>query len=106
MNAIDKQLVLASGSPRRRELLALIGLDFSVMIAAVDENPLPGESPPDYVARLAASKALWVRDQLNRDVTVIAADTTVVDGNHILGKNAPKTAGGYSSSFYWNIHCS
>jgi MAF protein len=86
MNAFDTQLVLASASPRRRELLALIGLDFIVKTAAVDEIPLPGENPPDYVSRLAASKALWVRDQLNSRAIVIAADTTVVYGNQILGK--------------------
>jgi septum formation protein len=86
MNATDTQLILASGSPRRRELLALSGLDFRVMPAEVDEAPRSDEAPPDYVVRLAASKAKKVWGQLNADVMVFAADTTVVDGDQILGK--------------------
>jgi Maf-like protein len=57
---------LASGSPRRRELLQQIGVSFRVVETAVDEAVLPGEAPPAYVARLAAAKAGagWER---NRD---------------------------------------
>ncbi len=79
-------LILASQSPRRKALLALTGLDFKVVPAVVDETPLPGESPPDYVIRLAALKARRVREKLNADAVVVAADTTVVDGVQILGK--------------------
>ncbi|BAN01213.1 Maf family protein [Ilumatobacter coccineus] len=72
------ELVLASASPRRRELLAGAGLDFAVVPADIDETPLPGECPADYVARLSAQKAQAVAQP---GQIVIAADTTVeVDG--------------------------
>ncbi len=72
------ELVLASGSPRRRELLAGAGLEFVVIPADIDETPRPGESPVDYVRRLSAEKADAV---MKHDQIVIAADTTVeVDG--------------------------
>jgi nucleoside triphosphate pyrophosphatase len=77
--------VLASSSPRRRDLLAQLGLTFEVRSADVDEVPRPGEAPADLAARLAREKALAVA---RRDpaATVIAADTVVdVDGT-VLGK--------------------
>ena len=78
-------LVLASNSPRRRQLLALAGWTFNVSAADVDESQLPqGESPTDYVLRLAEAKARAVAG--DSDQVVIAADTTVVDGIDILGK--------------------
>ena len=79
-------LILASNSPRRRQLLGLTGLDFSVHPADVDETPLDAEPANVYVQRLAASKARVVGAQATLDSLVIAADTTVVDGNQILGK--------------------
>ena len=79
-------LILASNSPRRRELLSLTELKFRVLPADVDETPLTGESASDYVRRLAASKAQTVGAQAGPDAFVLAADTTVVDGNQILGK--------------------
>ena len=78
-------LVLASNSPRRRQLLAL-GWKFQVIPAEVDERPLPGEQPKDYVLRLAEGKARVAGSRSPRDAIVIAADTTVVDGTDILGK--------------------
>ena len=79
------QLILASNSPRRRQLLALAGLPFSISAANIDESELPhGESPSDYVLRLAETKARAV--QADEDQFVLAADTTVVDGMDILGK--------------------
>jgi len=78
-------LVLASNSPRRRQLLAL-GWKFQVIPAEVDERPLPGEQPKDYVLRLAEGKARAAGSRSPRDAIVIAADTTVVDGTDILGK--------------------
>ena len=63
----------------------MLGLDFRVLPANVDETPLAGEPAPDYVRRLAADKARTVGAQFP-DALVIAADTTVVDGNQILGK--------------------
>jgi MAF protein len=80
------KLVLASQSPRRRELLSLFGFEFEVYPTLVDETPLPGELPRDYVARLAVLKARYVSENIKSDKIVIAADTTVVDGNQILGK--------------------
>ncbi|HMD79753.1 MAG TPA: Maf family protein, partial [Anaerolineales bacterium] len=80
-------LVLASNSPRRRQLLALAGWMFDVLVADVDESPAPiGESPADYVLRLAETKARAVVSQAHRHQIILAADTTVVDGQEILGK--------------------
>ena len=78
------RLVLASNSPRRRQLLALAGWPFSVSAADVDESQLLNESPADYVLRLAETKVLAVAG--DSDQIVLAADTTVVDGMDILGK--------------------
>ena len=77
-------LILASNSPRRRQLLALTGWKFNVSAADVDESQLPNESAPDYVLRLAETKARAVK--ATTDQIVLAADTTVVDGTDILGK--------------------
>jgi septum formation protein len=77
-------LILASNSPRRRQLLALAGWEFKVSAADVDENQRPNESPADYVLRLAEAKARAVR--ADADQIVLAADTTVVDEQDILGK--------------------
>ena len=79
-------LVLASNSPRRRQLLALGGWDFAVNVADIDETPLAGEMPKEYVLRLAQAKALAVKDKVSRESIVIGSDTTVVDGESILGK--------------------
>ena len=77
-------LILASTSPRRRQLLALAGWKFSVSAANVDESQHPNEAPADYVLRLAEAKARAVVGDL--DQIVLAADTTVVDEDVILGK--------------------
>jgi MAF protein len=77
-------LILASNSPRRRQLLALTGIPFVVSVADVDESQLANERPADYVLRLAEMKARAVR--AGADQFVLAADTTVVDGSDILGK--------------------
>lgn len=77
------RLILASNSPRRRSLLRLLGLDFIVQAADVDETPQAGESPAEYVLRLARAKALACADGKNM---TLAADTAVVDGATILGK--------------------
>jgi len=77
-------LVLASNSPRRRQLLALAGWTFSISAADVDESQHPDELPSDYVLRLAETKARTIKAGV--DQIVLAADTTVVDGMDILGK--------------------
>lgn len=79
-------LVLASNSPRRRELLALGGWTFSVRPADVDETPLPGEAPGTYVLRLAGSKAKACAAFAKPDEVIIAADTTVAVDGMVLGK--------------------
>jgi septum formation protein len=76
-------LILASGSPRRAELLRAAGIEFTVRIADVDEAILPGESPRDYVLRLSRAKALAVAGE---DEIVLGADTTVVIEDEIAGK--------------------
>jgi septum formation protein len=81
-------LVLASNSPRRRQLLALTGWTFTVRPVDIDEHPLPGELPEAYVFRLAESKARAAKQQAQPGQTVLSADTTVADGKNILGKPA------------------
>lgn len=81
-------IVLASNSPRRKELLSLFGMSFRTCPAEIDETPVPGENPRAYVLRLAESKARAAAAQLPVDCLVIAADTTVADGKDILGKPA------------------
>ena len=85
-------LVLASASPRRRELLTQAGFTFEVRPAHIPEDPTPNEDPIAYVVRLAREKAQTVFDQLSAnpetaaDLAVLGADTTVTLDNHILGK--------------------
>jgi septum formation protein len=77
-------LVLASQSPRRSEILRQAGIPFTVRVADVDESVLAGESPADYVQRLAAAKAYAV--EASDGETVLGADTTVVIDGEILAK--------------------
>jgi septum formation protein len=83
-------LVLASASPRRRELLSQAGYTFTVHPAHVPEDPLPGEPPIAYVTRLAREKAEAVFRELSTKIPeplqVIGADTTVTLDDHILAK--------------------
>lgn len=84
--ASDPQLILASGSPRRRELLQQVGVAFRVVVAAVDESVLPGEKPAAYVLRVARDKALTILAREGSALPVLGADTAVVLGERILGK--------------------
>lgn len=79
-------LYLASSSPRRQELLQQIGVDFELMPVDEDETVLRGESPADYVQRLASNKALTAAQQLAGRGLVLGADTCVVLDGQILGK--------------------
>jgi septum formation protein len=81
-------LYLASGSPRRRELLTQIGVSFLTQIAPIDENALPDESPVAYVERLARAKAQAGLAALSESqgAVVLGADTAVVLDGRILGK--------------------
>jgi len=83
--AVIPLLCLASASPRRRELLAQIGVAHVVAGADIDESVQPGEHPADYVLRMARSKALAVRER-SAGLPVLAADTTVVIDDSICGK--------------------
>ncbi len=80
-------LILASASPRRRELLAHLGRPFRVVVADIDETPLPGEPPVPYTLRLAEAKARAVLS-LHPHATVLGADTTVTIDGELLGKPA------------------
>jgi septum formation protein len=82
---VSKRIILASASPRRRELLGQIGVDFTVITADVDETPLPGEEHIAYTLRLAEAKARAVLVQ-HPEAIVIGADTTVVVDGELLGK--------------------
>jgi len=81
-------LLLASGSPRRRELLHLMGLSFATTSADIDETPLPGETARAYTVRLSQDKARAALASAAGHALVLAADTTVADGEAILGKPA------------------
>ena len=83
---------LASVSPRRRELLAQIGVPHAVVGAHIDETAHPDELPRDYVLRMAQKKALTVRERGER-LPVLAADTTVVLDDVIYGKPRDRSDG-------------
>lgn len=85
---MTQQIILASSSPRRRELLQQVGIDFDVKSFEIDESPNLHEAPADYVVRLAIEKAQAAINQLPADTIVIAADTTVTIDGQILGKPA------------------
>jgi len=79
-------LILGSASPRRRDLLRNLGLEFSIVQAAVQEEAVAGETPADFVSRLAGDKANAVADQYSKS-WVLAADTIVVrEDGMVLGK--------------------
>jgi septum formation protein len=81
------KLILASASPRRKDLLQQLGVEFICRPAHIDETPGEGESPSRYVERLAREKAGAVFRSLgNADAVVLAADTTVVVDDQVLGK--------------------
>ena len=80
------QIILASASPRRKELLDQIKVIYKIHPVDLDETPLPNEAPLDYVQRLAAEKSAACLAQLNTETPVLAADTAVVLGCVIMGK--------------------
>jgi len=81
-------LWLASRSPRRAALLETLGVVFAVLDVEIDETPIAGEAPADYVIRLARAKANTGRAAASSPAPVLAADTTVVLNGEILGKPA------------------
>jgi septum formation protein len=84
--AESRAVILASGSPRRRELLSLVGLPFELARVDIDETSYPGEPAASYVARLSQEKARTALKSAAGGALVLAADTTVADGDTILGK--------------------
>lgn len=84
------RLILASASPRRRELLRQIGVEFDVEAVDIDETPEVDESPLDYVRRMAEekAKACWTNQQHDNAVAIIGSDTSVIIDGEILGKPA------------------
>jgi septum formation protein len=84
-----KNLVLASQSPRRRELLAILGHEFSVVPSSIDEIPAPGEAPEEYVVRVAREKGVEVASRVAGSI-VLSADTVVTIDGEILGKPRDK----------------
>ena len=90
MSIHDSRVILASASPRRRELLTLIGIKHEVRPADIDESLLPGEKPAGHAERLARTKAHTIAER-ERDAVVIAADTIVVVDGEVLGKPRDRT---------------
>lgn len=86
MSKVD--LVLASGSPRRREMLEKLGLNFSIYVTQTDETRNDGELPEDFVVRLARDKANTAKADNNYGdaIAILAADTIVVQNGRVYGK--------------------
>jgi septum formation protein len=79
------KLILASGSPRRKEFMSYLGVPFDVEIPNIDESPVKGETPSELVLRLSRLKADYI-SQKHNDTVVVAADTVVCFNGMILGK--------------------
>jgi len=83
---MNPQIILASASPRRRELLEQIAVSYIVHPADIDETPKIAECAEDYVMRIAAEKSSACQKLLAPSLPILAADTSVVINGHILGK--------------------
>jgi len=83
---MNEQLILASASPRRRELLDQIGVSYIVQAADIDETPKYKEIAEDYVVRIAAEKSAVSRSIIDSSLPILSADTSVVIDGYILGK--------------------
>jgi MAF protein len=84
----QRQFILASKSPRRRDLLSLLDFEFEVRSADVDEREFLGEHPAAYTQRVSLMKAKAIAATMNQPALILSADTTVADGEQILGKPA------------------
>ena len=80
------QLILASASPRRSDLLNQIGVRHRILPVDIDETPISGELPQQYVERVAAEKSLACIALMNQNLPVLSADTSVVCDGQIIGK--------------------
>jgi septum formation protein len=85
-NSEKSSIVLASASPRRKALLQQIGVEFHVVVADIEEKPLPGERPGEFVLRMAREKALEVIRREGACLPVLGSDTAVILDGRILGK--------------------
>ena len=83
---MNRNIVLASTSPRRKDILESVGINFEIIAPSSDESILGSENPKDYALRLASEKACSVSQNLEGNYLVIGADTIVVVDNEILGK--------------------
>lgn len=80
------KLVLASGSPRRKEMLQSMGVEFRVHVTDTDESRRESEAAEDFVIRLARDKARAAQADLDSNDAILAADTIVVQGDNVFGK--------------------
>jgi len=85
-DATNPRLILASASPRRKELLHQIGVDFRIVVADIEEIPEPDEKPDAFVLRMAREKALEVMARETPGLPVLGSDTAVILDGRILGK--------------------
>ncbi|HEY6807922.1 MAG TPA: nucleoside triphosphate pyrophosphatase [Gemmatimonadales bacterium] len=100
----ERPIVLASGSPRRRQLLEMLGLAFRVDAPDIDETRGPGEPPEAYVVRLARAKAAAVAARAPGEL-VLAADTTVtLDGRVFEKPGSPAEAGEFLQALSGRTH--
>lgn len=84
-------LYLASGSPRRQELLAQLGVTFERIVTGIEEQRQPQESAQQYVVRLAREKARAGVAQTAKDLPVLGADTIVILNGEVLGNRATQS---------------
>ncbi|MCP4009084.1 MAG: septum formation inhibitor Maf [Proteobacteria bacterium] len=88
--SLPAPLILASASPRRKELLARLGVKFRVLVADIDETRQADEAPVTMTERLALGKAQAVADGATSDIWVLGSDTTVSLGDRVFGKPASR----------------
>lgn len=90
MSQTDLQLILASSSPRRKDLLESVGLEFSVVVGDIDESLKAGELPSAYVSRMAQEKAQSAQNKIAPKefeyAAILAADTIVCQGDEVFSK--------------------
>jgi len=100
------RIILASSSPRRKELLQMLGLAFEVIHPTSDETVSGGEAPEEFALRVSLEKALSVSSTLSDDSLVIGADTIVVVEGEILGKpKDPREASSMLQKLSGKEHC-
>lgn len=83
---INKKIILASASPRRKNLLESLKLDFEIIPADIEENIDQDNFSPELIEELALEKARYIAQKIDYPAVIIGADTVVVIDNHILGK--------------------